>query len=284
MIEPIPVSRSVLGGSTAKLLPDVDRPHAWLLTLDDAPQSYVDLDDPTHLEFEYARRIAHVLDTLPGRAPPAPLEVLHLGGGALTLPRYTTVTRPGSRQRVAEYDGALVDLVTEHLPLPDGSRTVVERRDARAVLDEWTPESADVVVADAFGGARVPVHLATLSYARAAARALTPHGVYVANIADSAPFPFLGPQIATFAEVFPYLCLIAEPSVLGGRRFGNTVLATARQPLPLGELTRRCAADPFPARVREGDQLRRIAGDSAPVGDPSEVCQPQPPEGAFRVG
>ncbi|HEV7626442.1 MAG TPA: spermidine synthase-like protein, partial [Streptomyces sp.] len=59
--EPIPVTRTVDSG-TAKLLPDVDQEGAWLLTVDGAPQSYVDLNDPTHLEFEYARRIAHVLD------------------------------------------------------------------------------------------------------------------------------------------------------------------------------------------------------------------------------
>lgn len=52
--EPIPVIRTVDCG-TAKLLPDVDRPRAWLLTVDGAPQSYVDLDAPDHLEFEYVR-------------------------------------------------------------------------------------------------------------------------------------------------------------------------------------------------------------------------------------
>ncbi|MET9972457.1 spermidine synthase-like protein, partial [Streptomyces sp. NPDC006356] len=85
MSEPIPVTRSVDYG-TAKLMPDVDRERAWLLTVDGAPQSYVDLDEPEHLEFEYARRLGHVLDTVAeaGRA----LDVLHLGGGALTLPRY----------------------------------------------------------------------------------------------------------------------------------------------------------------------------------------------------
>ncbi|MYW28536.1 spermidine synthase-like protein, partial [Streptomyces sp. SID2119] len=93
MNEPIPVIRDVDCG-TARLLPDVDRDRAWLLTVDEAPQSYVDLDDPTYLEFEYVRRLAHVLDCA---APEdAPLDVLHLGGGALTLPRYVAATRPGS--------------------------------------------------------------------------------------------------------------------------------------------------------------------------------------------
>ena len=34
--------------------------------------------------------------------PGEPLRVLHLGGGALTLPRYLQHTRPASRQLVAD--------------------------------------------------------------------------------------------------------------------------------------------------------------------------------------
>ncbi|MGQ4426311.1 spermidine synthase-like protein, partial [Streptomyces violaceoruber] len=45
MNEAIPVSR-VTDHGTAKLMPDVDRARAWLLTVDGAPQSYVDLDEP----------------------------------------------------------------------------------------------------------------------------------------------------------------------------------------------------------------------------------------------
>ena len=149
---------------TAKLMPDVDRERAWLLTVDGAPQSYVDLDEPTHLEFEYARRLGHVLDTVaePGR----PLDVLHLGGGALTLPRYLAATRPGSRQDVVEADRGLLELVVEHLPVgprTPGSRCT--RADARAWLEAAPADSADVLVADVFGGSRVPAHLTSVAYA-----------------------------------------------------------------------------------------------------------------------
>ncbi|MFF3059794.1 spermidine synthase, partial [Streptomyces sp. NPDC057909] len=130
MNEPIPVIRDVDQG-TARLLPDVDRDRAWLLTVDGAPQSYVDLDDPAHVEFEYARRLAHVLDC--AGEPDAPLDVLHLGGGALTLPRYVAATRPGSRQIVAEADRGLLALVTEQLPVPDGSGVTVHATDARGL-------------------------------------------------------------------------------------------------------------------------------------------------------
>ncbi|PJE98081.1 spermidine synthase-like protein [Streptomyces carminius] len=290
MDESLPVVRAVDGG-TARLLPDVDRRRAWLLTVDDAPQSYVDLDDPTHLEFEYVRRIAHVLDH--AAAPGVPLDVLHLGGGGLTLPRYLAATRPGSRQRVVDADRALLALVAEHLPLPEtegggglgglGGITV-RAQDARAALRDRPPGSLDVLVADVFGGSRVPAHLTTLSCAREAARALRPGGIYTANLADAAPFAFLRSQLATLTAVFDRLCLIAEPAVLRGRRFGNTVLVASRAELPLAELARAAAGDPFPARVVHGGELARITGDARPVQEADAESSPLPPGGAFTVG
>ncbi|MEE1930708.1 fused MFS/spermidine synthase [Streptomyces sp. TRM 70351] len=280
MHEPLPVSRAVTFG-TARLLPDVDRRRAWLLTVDGAPQSYVDLAEPTHLEFEYTRRIAHVIDTA---RPPGPLDVLHLGGGALTLPRYTAATRPGSRQHVAELDAALLALVAKELPMPEGSGVTVSAGDAREALEAAAPAGADLVVADVFGGARVPAHLTTVACGRAAARALRPHGVYVVNLADGTPFGFLRSQLATLAAVFPELCLLAEPAVLRGRRFGNVVVAASRAPLPTAELARRAAADAFPARVVHGRALHRMTGDAQPVQDASAVPSPEPPAGAFSIG
>ncbi|MEV4503024.1 spermidine synthase [Streptomyces klenkii] len=279
--EPIPVTRDVDGG-TAKLLPDVDRPRAWMLTVEGSPQSYVDLDDPTHLEFEYARRIAHVLDA--AAEPNRPLDVLHLGGGALTLPRYVAATRPGSRQRVVEADRGLLALVAEHLPLRHGSGIEVIAGDARGELEAAPGASADVIVADVFGGSRVPAHLTSLEYARAAARVLRPRGRYAANLADGAPFAFLRSQVATFAEVFAHVCLIAEPQVLRGRRFGNAILVASHTELPVAALARRAAADAFPARVEHGPALERFAAGAGPVHDAEAVGSPEPPGGTFSVG
>ncbi|MET7294609.1 fused MFS/spermidine synthase [Streptomyces griseoloalbus] len=281
MSEPIPVTRVVDHG-TAKLMPDVDRERAWLLTVDGAPQSYVDLDEPTHLEFEYARRLGHVLDVLAD--PGSPLDALHLGGGALTLPRYLAATRPGSRQDVVEADGRLLDLVTEHLPLPANARVALHAADARAWLEAAPDDSADVLVADVFGGSRVPAHLTSVAYVREAARVLRPGGVYLANLADSAPFAFVRSQLATLGTRFEEMALIAEPGVLRGRRFGNTVLAAAHHPLDITALSRRTAADAFPARVEHGAALRDFARGARPVRDEDAVPSPEPPAGAFGIG
>ncbi|WP_428934160.1 spermidine synthase [Streptomyces sp. ACT015] len=281
MNDPIPVTRDVDHG-TAKLMPDVDRERAWLLTVDGAPQSYVDLDEPDHLEFEYTRRLGHVLDLLarPGR----PLDALHLGGGALTLPRYLAATRPGSRQDVVEADGALLALVAEHLPLPAGAPVTLHTADARAWLETAPAASADVIVADVFGGSRVPAHLTSVTYAAEAERVLRPSGVYLANLADAAPFDFLRGQLATFQTVFEELTLIVEPAVLRGRRFGNAVLVAAHRPLDTAALTRLTAGDVFPARVEHGPGLRDFVGRARPVRDEDAVPSPEPPAGAFGIG
>jgi len=127
----------------AELLRDADRRAAWLLLVDGVPQSHVDLDDPGYLDFEYVRRLGHVIDTaLP---PGQPLRVLHLGAGALTLARYVAATRPGSPQLAVEVDAALLDLVRLRLPL----RAVrVRVGDARGVLERLRAGSFDVVIAD----------------------------------------------------------------------------------------------------------------------------------------
>ncbi|MBC3841552.1 spermidine synthase-like protein [Streptacidiphilus sp. 4-A2] len=279
MSEPVPVERRVDLG-VARLLPDLDRPRGWLLTMDDAPQSYVDLDDPLFLEFEYVQRLAHVVDLA---APSGdPVTALHLGGGGFTLPRYLAATRPGSRQQAVELDGALTELVREYLPWPEAALRV-QAEDARRYLASSPQHSVDLLVADVFGGSRIPAHLTSVEFVREAARVLRPGGVYTANLADGAPLDFGRAQLATVRSVFADVCLIAEPSVLRGRRYGNLVIVAADRPLPVAELARRVAADAFPARVVHGDRLDLLVGGLQPVTDATAVPSPPPPEGAFTL-
>lgn len=130
----------------------------------------------------------------------------------------------------------------------------------------------------------MPAHLTSLAYAREAERVLRADGVYLANLADTAPFAFLRSQLATFAALFEELVLVAEPAVLRGRRFGNAVLVAAHRPFDTAALARRTAADAFPARVEHGLGVRRFTGDARPVTDEDAVPSPVPPEGAFGIG
>ncbi|MEU7564898.1 fused MFS/spermidine synthase [Streptomyces fradiae] len=273
------VSEAVDGG-VAELVPDRDRPRAWTLLVDGAPQSHVDLDDPARLDFAYQRRLGHVADLA---APPGrPLHAVHLGGGAFTLARYVAATRPRSTQQVVEIDAPLVALVRRVLPLDPAARIRVRGGDARAVLAKVPDGWADLVIADVFRGARTPAHLTSTEFLTEARRVLRPGGVYAANLTDGPPLAHLRGQVATAAAVFPELALAADPVVLRGRRFGNAVLAASAVPLPVAELTRRVAGDPHPGRVLHGRELADFTGGASAVTDATAKASPEPPPSAFE--
>jgi spermidine synthase len=263
----------------AEIVRDRDRSDAWTLLLDGAPQSHVDLADPGYLSFEYQRRLGHVADL--AAAPGKPVTALHLGGGALTLARYVAAGRPRSRQQVVEIDTRLTELVRRELPLDRGWQLRVRGGDAREGLARSPEAAADLVVADIYSGARIPAHCTSVEFATLAARALRPDGRYAVNITDGGQLGFARGQVATLRAVFAEVALIADPTVLRGRRFGNLVLVAAQQPLPLDELTRRTATDPFPGRVESGPRLVDFQAGAAPVTDEGARPSPAPPPGAF---
>jgi hypothetical protein len=74
--------------------------------LDGLRHSYVDLDDPSHLEFAYTSGSP----TSSPSSPEGPLDVLHLGGGGFTVPRHLAAVRPGSRSTVLEVDPQIPEI------------------------------------------------------------------------------------------------------------------------------------------------------------------------------
>ena len=276
--------RPETGGGHVELLADLDRPRAWMLLMDGVPQSHVDLDDPWHLELEYVRRLGHLIDL--AAAARQPLRVLHLGAGGLTLARYVAATRPGSSQLAVEADAQVVALVQARLPLdqPARSRSRAGRirvrvGDAREVLEQQPARSFDVVIADAFAGAATPGHLTSVEFTAAAARALKPPGIFAVNVGDGPPLAHARRRVATVRAVFRHACVIAEAQVLRGRRFGNLVVAASRAELPLDGLARRAAADPFPARLVEGEALTAFTAGARPITDAHPEASPAlPPE------
>jgi spermidine synthase len=278
------------GPGRVELAGEPDRPRAWTLVVDGTPQSHVDLDDPQYLEFEYMRWLGHLADLA---APPGqPLDVLHLGGGGLTLARYVAATRPGSSQLAVEADPAVAELVRERLPLDQrprragggrAGRVRVRVADARAVLDQAPADSADLVIADLFAGARTPAHLTTAEFDAAVARVLRPAGQYAVNVGDGPPLAHVRARLAAVRSVFASACVIADPGVLRGRRFGNLVLAAAQQDLPVAGLTRRAAGDPFRGRVLHGPELDQFTAGAKPITDERAQPSPAPPSGIFAV-
>jgi len=253
------------------------------LVVDGTPQSHVDLDDPTHLHFEYIARMGAVIDQL--RMPGQPLTAVHLGAGAMTLPRYVEATRPGSRQQVIELEPALVELVKTNLPLPRGAAIRTRIGDAREGLSRLPAAmhgAVDLLVSDVFSGAQTPAHLTTVELYREAAGLLAPDGVLLVNVADGAGMAFARRQVATVREVLPHVIVLAEVQVLKDRRFGNLVIAASPSALPTQWLPHLMAAGPHPAKVADVDELIEFMRGARIATDLDATPSPKPAASLFE--
>jgi spermidine synthase len=250
----------------ARVDDDPQRDGGRTLILNSARHSYVDVTDPTHLEFAYVQWIAAAADVVgPERAP---IDALHLGGGGFTVPGYLTATRPGSRQLVLELDGGIVDLDRQRLGLVTGPDLRVRVGDARVGLAAEPADGYDLVVGDAFGHLVVPWHLATREMAVDIDRALRPGGIYAQNVIDYPPASFIRAELATVADVFAHVALAAPPAALAGETGANFVIVASDAPLPLDTLRARLdQLTDEPVTLLSGADLDAFTGDAEVLTD-----------------
>ncbi len=244
----------------AEVVADPARSGGRTLVLDGVRNSYVDLDDPTHLEFRYARVMADVIDAA---TPPGPLDVLSIGGGGFTFPAYLNATRPGTRHTVLEIDPVLVDIGRADLGLEDHATIVID--DARRSLGDVPQGSIDLVIGDAFSGLSVPWHLTTTEFVEGISDRMRPGGVYTINIIDYGDLDFVRSEAATLAGIFDNGAVIAPASYLRGVSGGNFVLVGSDRPLDVTAIEAAISARGG-IEVVVAD-LSAFAGDARPLVD-----------------
>ncbi|WP_353807413.1 spermidine synthase [Agromyces sp. SYSU T00194] len=227
-------------------------PGALELIVDDRPQSVVDPSRPVRLHYDYAHRVGAVLAVA---APPgAPLRVLHIGGGAMTLARHVAVTRPGSRQLVVEADPEVVRAVGERMPLDAISARSVRVRvgDAADVLTTLDGPF-DVAIVDAYVGLDAPA-FATSSRWYRRLRALVPDGVIVANVVDDGDLGRVRAVAPVLAGATGGLVALGPRDVLDGTAGGNVVLVGGDAERIATWLDALRQAGPHPATVLGPDE------------------------------
>lgn len=282
MTEPF-TKRLAGSGLIASLQPDAWRPGSWILSIDDTPQSHIDLTDPTALHFDYIARMGHIIDAaLPSGSA---ITALHLGAGGLTLPRYVSATRSGSRQQVVEIERELIDFVREHCPLPRGASIRCRYGDAREVM-ESLPKGllgqVDLVVVDVFRGARTPAHVTSVEFYTAVKELLTPTGVVVANVTDGPPMAFARGQLATIQFVFGDAFAIAEQGVANSKRFGNVVIAAMCDGSVPAWVSGLAGKGPHPTTLIAGRDAQAWSASAAIVTDITATPSPPPARNLFR--
>ncbi len=249
-----------------QVVDDPDREAGRRLVLDDLSHSYVDLEDPTHLDFSYTRMLAGVIDA----SSTGPIDVTFLGGGAFTLPAWLDLTRPGSTSTVLEVDPDLPAIVATEMPPPAGIPTMLIIGDGRASMRSLPQDSADVVLGDAFGGRAVPWHLTTVEFMEEIDRVLRPGGLYTANVIDGPDLRFVRAKLATMRRVWPHVAVLTVPE-----RFtmgGNLVVVASHRSIDAVAIVAECLALDVRVEVVAGDRLdafvadaRELTDDHAPV-------------------
>jgi spermidine synthase len=249
--------------------PDPSRATGRTLWLDRVRNSYVDLADPTHLEFTYTQIIGDVIATVvpegAGGAGGHRLEALHIGGGGFTLPRYLAAVRPGSFSRVLELDPTIVRIARTELGLKTGPELQVRIGDARISLAAEPAGRYDLVIGDAFSGVVVPWHLVTVEFVEEIRRAMTPDGIYVLNLIDHPPLAFARAEVATLRREFAHVAVIAPPALFAEAAGGNIVVVASSAPFDAGAIQARNHARGDDDLVVSNDTALDAFVTSAPV-------------------
>ncbi len=239
---------------------DGDDPSLRFLVLDTLRHGAVDLDDPTHLEFRYINIIGDTIDAMAA----GPIDALHLGGGAFSVPRYINATRPGSTNLVLEIDPLLVDVATDEFGLVTGPDLRVITGDARLTVTDLETDGYDLIVGDVFGGLAVPWHLTTTEFIAELDRVLRPDGIYVMNVIDGHGNRFVEAELATLARHFDHLAAVvpADRPIEDGPT--NQILVASDASLPIIEVDAEHGrfVDDITAFTGDGRVLR---DDFAPV-------------------
>ncbi len=262
---PIPIATGV-----AELIIDQDDPLGIFVMVNGIPSSYLKLDDPEFLAFEYMQQLASVIDLLPA----GPLRAVHLGAAGCSMARYIAEVRPGSRQLGIDLDTSLLELVREWFKLPRAPHLRLRAGDARTELKTLRTASADLIIRDAFAPDVTPAHLQTAEFLTEVRRVLAPGGIYLANTADGAPLSLARSEVATAQHDLPAaaeLALIAEIGVLKGRRYGNLVVAMsfdATDVLHSPELARKLRSLAVPAGLINRAALAGFTGTARVRRDP----------------
>jgi hypothetical protein len=215
-----------------------------LLRTAEMDASYVDLADPSHLEFDYLRWIRIVLSVAHAR------RVVHVGGGACSLARALAAKDPNGLQLVCEIDGQVLAIAREHMGLRRTRGLRVRQIDGREFVARQATASFDAIVIDAFIGAVTPPALLTVGAFDDAARVAP---LTLINVVDDRSGRLTESICAALGAVNDQVW-----SIHG--RAGNTVLiggSLARSTLQ--RIGAQLAGDHSPAQIAElhGNDLNR---------------------------
>ena len=197
------------------------------LLLDYLIHGYVDLNDPSYLNYSYEKVYAEVANIVVGDK--TEVAALFLGGGTYTFPRWVHWRWPSAICDVAEIDPLVLEANHEALGLDRKTTIRTYLMDARMAVEQLPlGRHYDIILGDAFADLSVPYHLTTVEFQRKLAGRLKPHGVLMQNLIEDYERGglLLGAYMLTLKEVFKHVYIVCT-NRCGIRKHRDTFVLVA---------------------------------------------------------
>jgi len=162
-------------------------------------QSGISVRDSDALIFPYTQAFQSVMQSYG-----TPSNLLVIGGGAYTFPRWAAQQTMHPQVDVVEIDPALDAIASQYFAYSPRSNLRLTHEDGRLFLNRNTTQY-DLVYIDAFASLTPPFQLATREATEHMRHALTDTGIMAVNVVASADNddPYLGSTYQTYQSVFP---------------------------------------------------------------------------------
>ena len=192
-------------------------------------------------------------------APAKPSSMLFVGLGAGSLPRYLSARYPRTRLDAVEIDPEVPPIARRYIALPAARNLKVIVREGREFIRGQT-EKYDFVLVDAYFGAEIPLHLATLEFMDELRRILQPGGIVVANL----PAPELAANV--WSVLATYRASFAHVRVFGTENPASFILVASSADLSLDPATMRQRVQQLKIHHRIDVDLAALAALPPPWG------------------
>jgi spermidine synthase len=207
------------------------------LSLDHLIHSYVKPDDPNMLGYQHEEVQGELVRYALGRGP---TNVLVIGGGGYTFPRWAEHNLPQVGVDVVEIDPAVTEVAHRELGLSRQTRVRSFHMDGRQFIRERAKKGHyQLVIQDAVNDLAVPYHLMTKEYNDAVKATLAPGGAYLLTLIDSVKDGDLWrAAVHTMRQTFAHVVLLDPTGFPENREKERHVFIVygSDQPLDLAEV------------------------------------------------
>lgn len=239
-----------------------------VLVLDHLVHSYVKIGDPAYLGYEHEQVQVEITQLVAART--AAPQVLQIGGGGYTYPRWVDAFVPGAGVEVVEIDPGVTETAYRDLGLPRDTRIRSHNLDGRQFVRELARKGAyDLVVQDAVNDLSVPSHIMTKEYNDAVREILTADGIYLVSVIDLyRDGQLLRAVLRTMRQTFPEVELLAPYPSWTSAGSSVFVVYGSTRPLDLDEMSQTLArrgAGPMRTVAQPREQLLAYIADGPQI-------------------